>query len=258
MAEIISSGSNRKIRYVEKLLKNRRFRNSEKKFAAEGIKITREAVSSGAAEAVFLSDKSECGEFDGFPEVFRVTENVFKKISDTVNSQGVVSICRMPVYSHENILKNSDPLIIALDGLSDPGNLGTIVRTALGAGADGIIMSRETVDLFNPKVVRATMGAIFRVPFIYEDDLPEALLSLKSRNIRIFATFPADGGEYYKKDFTEASCIIIGNEANGISEDVKKISPEPVNIPMSGGLESLNAAVSAAVLLYEARRQREV
>ena len=143
-----------------------------------------------------------------------------------------------------------------VDDLRDPGNLGTIMRTAEGAGMSGVILSRESVDLFNPKVVRATMGAIFRVPFYYADDLIKVIERLKAMQIPVYGTMMQGSEVYDALDYTNGAAIVIGNEANGISEEVTAHLTKGVRIPMDGSLESLNAAVAAAILMYETARQK--
>ncbi len=214
--------------------------------------------------------------------VFCVNDNLYNKISDTVSPQGILCISKMPEYdfisdlntsesnkqsicapsilTSKNALnddiKTSGKFYVALDGLADPGNLGTIIRTSLGTRVDGIILSNTCVDLFNPKVVRSTMGAIYKVPFMYTSSLSDTLANLRTNGIKIYATLPEGAKNYDKYDYTESSVIVIGNEANGISDEVKAIKPNPVTIPMYGGLESLNASVAAAVMMYEVVRQK--
>ena len=150
----------------------------------------------------------------------------------------------------------SFPLIIILENLQDPGNLGTILRTAEAAGATGILLSRGCADLYNPKVTRSTMGSIFRVPFVYTDDLKDAIARLKAQGVRVLATHLAGSVELYEESFTTPTAILIGNESRGLTDETAALADQAIRIPMSGSVESLNAAVAAAVCLYEARRQR--
>ena len=147
------------------------------------------------------------------------------------------------------------PLIMALENLQDPGNLGTIIRTAEGAGVTGILMSRETVDVYNPKVVRATMGSIFRVPFCYVNDLSEYIRQLNRVG---YATYSAhlQGKRFYDFSYDNPTVFCIGNEGNGLSEELSDATIYKIRIPMLGKVESLNAATAATVLIYEAMRQR--
>ena len=145
-----------------------------------------------------------------------------------------------------------------LDGLQDPGNLGTLVRAGEGAGVSGIIMSENTVDIYNPKVIRSTMGSIFRVPFIYVKDLKEVIDKLNSKGISVYASSLEGAIEYDRPDYKKDTAFIIGNEAAGISKEILDITDKKIKIPMLGEVESLNAAVAGSILMYEAVRQRRL
>ena len=183
-------------------------------------------------------------------------DDLFDQVADTVTPQGILGMVDMPVYSLEEILNSRSRLYLMLDDLRDPGNLGTMIRTSEAAGVAGVIMSKGTVDLFNPKVVRATMGAIFRVPFIYVDSLPETIMQMRKKEISVYGTILEESRVYDDPDYTKPSAVVVGNEANGISREVRESLSGRIHIPMEGSVESLNAAVAAAVVLYEASRQR--
>lgn len=185
-----------------------------------------------------------------------VEDSVFRVMSDTQTPQGILSILRQQHYSLEELLKASAPLFLVLENLQDPGNLGTILRTAEGAGVTGVLLSRESVDIYNPKVVRSTMGSIFRVPFLYAEDLRETLRVLKSHGIQSFAAHLEGKKNYDQQDYRSGTAFLIGNESSGLSEELAACGDTYIRIPMEGQLESLNAAVAAAVLVYEAYRQR--
>ena len=161
-------------------------------------------------------------------------------------------------YGLEDITgrQQGDPLVIVLDQLQDPGNLGTIFRTAEAAGATGILLSRYCVDIYNPKVIRSTMGAVFRLPFLYVDDLPGAIGELKAEGIRVFAAHLEGKNAYDREDYSRGTAFLIGNEGNGLRDEVAECADCRVRIPMQGRAESLKAAVAAAVLMFEAGRQR--
>ena len=184
-----------------------------------------------------------------------VTEDVMKKMSDTMTPQGVLSLVRSYDYSLEDILKRGS-LYMLLDGLQDPGNLGTIFRTCEAAGAAGVIMSRGTVSIYNPKSIRSTMGTLFRMPFVYADDLCETIRELKARGVSVQASHLEGSKDYAALDLTGPVAFVIGNEGAGISPEVADVCDMRVRIPMEGEVESLNAAIAASVLLYEAHRQR--
>ncbi|MBR6391526.1 MAG: RNA methyltransferase [Lachnospiraceae bacterium] len=184
-----------------------------------------------------------------------VSEDVMKKMSDTMTPQGVLCLVRYYDYTVDEILDGGS-LYLILDGLQDPGNLGTVFRTAEAAGAAGIIMSRGTVSIYNPKSIRSTMGTLFRMPFIYADDLCEVIADLKERGVRVYAAHLHGAVDYTACDYRGASAFVIGNEGAGVSDAVAGASDSCLYIPMEGEVESLNAAVAASVLMYEAHRQR--
>ena len=147
-------------------------------------------------------------------------------------------------------------MLVLLEDLQDPGNLGTIIRTGEGAGIDGVIMTRESVDIYNPKTIRATMGSIYRVPFLYTDNLEQVMEELKKRNVHTYAAH-LQGKEYYDvQEFKEGCAFLIGNEGNGLKKETADLAERYIKIPMEGQLESLNAAVATAILMYEAAAQR--
>ena len=147
-------------------------------------------------------------------------------------------------------------MLVLLEDLQDPGNLGTIIRTGEGAGIDGVIMTRDTVDIYNPKTIRATMGSVYRVPFLYTDDLGQVVEELKKRRIHTYAAH-LQGKEYYDvQEFKEGCAFLIGNEGNGLKKETTDLAERYIKIPMQGQLESLNAAVATAILMYEAAAQR--
>ena len=158
-------------------------------------------------------------------------------------------------YSLEDLLEQEKPLFLVLENLQDPGNLGTILRTGEGAGINGVIMSHDTVDIYNPKVTRSTMGSIFRVPFVYVDDLLEVAETMKQKNIITYAAH-LNGTDYTKEDYQKGPAFFIGNEGNGLTDATAGQADCLIRIPMKGQLESLNAGVAAAILMYEASRQR--
>ena len=188
--------------------------------------------------------------------VFVVSDRVFDAISDTRTPQGIMAAVEKENRTPEDLLRADHALIIFLENLQDPGNLGTIVRTAECAGATGIIMSRGTADIYNPKTVRSTMGSLYRMPFAYTDDLPGVILRAKQQGLRVFAAHLEASELYTKKEYTGSCAFVIGNEGRGLTDAAAAAADEKVFIPMAGNAESLNAAVSAAILMYEAVRQR--
>ncbi|MCR5625142.1 MAG: RNA methyltransferase [Lachnospiraceae bacterium] len=283
--ERITSESNKKIKKIKKLMDNPRFRKKEGLFVVEGARIVNEAVKREAAVEIFIDEsnnplvydlsgdialnklnncsaKADSFRFDLnliFVPVTAVSSNIFKELSNTINSQGIIAICKSPEnfdLSKFCVDNKKAPLLLLLDGIQDPGNLGTIVRSSLGADVDGLVLSKNSVDMFNPKVLRSTMGAVFDLDYCYVDSLPEVIEILKNKGFNIYATLPEESKAYYDFDYKLPTAIIIGNEANGISEEVKKLDINHITIPMANNLESLNAAVAASVVLYEVARQR--
>lgn len=259
---IISSESNGQIKEIIKLQKQARERKKTKRFVAEGIKMVKEAINFDKLEKIYVSESAfektaqKLGETINQIQCVVVADNVFKQISDTVTPQGVLAIVKMPEYDIRDILADKRKAWVLLDDLRDPGNLGTIIRTSEGAGMSGVIMSKESVDLFNPKVVRSTMGAIFRVPFCYVDSLTDIIDEIKKSGYEVYAT-AMEGSEVYDcVDYTNGAAFIIGNEANGVSDKVFEKASHRIRIPMEGKLESLNAAVSAALIMYEIAGQK--
>ena len=188
-----------------------------------------------------------------------VTDDVMKSMSDTQTPQGILCVVKQPSCVIDDIMGNKKShLLLILEGLQDPGNLGTIFRTSEAAGVTGIIMSRDTVDIYNPKTIRSTMGSIYRVPFIYSEDLYTDLDKLRTHGISVYAAYLTGSVSYDKCDYRSDTAFLIGNEGNGLSDKALSHSDTRVRIPMEGSVESLNAAVSAAVLMYEAHRQRSL
>ncbi len=259
---MISSVSNAQIKEIQKLQKSVRERRKKNLFVVEGEKLAEEAAVHGQLEKLYLSETAlqrESGRLQRLvakQEYEVVSDAVFSALSETVTPQGVLGLVRIPFYPLDFVLSKAERGVLLLDNLRDPGNLGTIVRTAEGAGMAGVVLSRESVDLFNPKTVRATMGAVFRVPFFYAEDFIAVIEDLKEAGVPVYGTMMQGSVLYHQADFTKGAGIVIGNEANGISESVAKALSGTVRIPMEGELESLNAAVSAAILMYEAARQR--
>ncbi len=259
---MISSESNTQIKEIAKLQKNARERRKKGLFVVEGIKLVMEAAKHGRLQQIYVSETAmeglseEAGKLVWQYPMEIVTDAVLKSVSETVTPQGILGLVRIPSYDLEEMIKDEKRAFLLLDNLRDPGNLGTILRTAEGADMSGVILSRECVDLFNPKVVRSTMGAVFRVPFYYTEDLTDVIDILKHRKIPVYGAMLQGSVVYDEVDYRPGAAIVIGNEAKGISDAVAGQLSAKVRIPMAGSLESLNAAVSAAILMYEVARQK--
>ena len=254
---MITSTSNEQIKNIIQLKEKAKARKQKKLFVVEGIKMFLE-IPEDKLVSVFVSEKFEKENRELLLDVeyTLLSDSVFKKISDTVTPQGILAVVKQNEFTVEDIIetRNKDKsCIVALDRLQDPGNLGTIVRTGEGAGITGIVMSNDSVDLYNPKVIRSTMGSVFRVPVAVVPDLQDAIKKMKQNGIVTYAAH-LNGTEYQKSVFKKDIALLIGNEAKGLSDEVSNMADKLIKIPMEGKVESLNAAVATAILIYEARR----
>ena len=185
------------------------------------------------------------------PKIFQVPRELMEHMSDTKNSQGILAVVRQKKYT-----ELPGDFFLILDTLQDPGNMGTIFRTAEAAGVDGILMNRDCVDVYSPKVVRATMGAMFRMPFIVSDDLPAEIRRMKSEGVQVYAAHLRGTKNHWDFDYRQPTAFMIGNEGNGLQDAIADLADSYLRIPMMGHTESLNAGVAASVLMYETLRQR--
>jgi TrmH family RNA methyltransferase len=178
------------------------------------------------------------------------------KLSDTVTAPGIMCVVKTKKYPIEDLLKKNLKLILALDGVRDPGNVGTLIRTADAFGIDGIILSDDTVELYNPKLVRSTMGSIFHLPILDEVNLEKTIPELKKKRFKIVGTDVKEGKSLEKLEYSDKICILLGNEVEGLNRDLLKLSDQIVHIPVYGKAESLNVAVAGGILLHEIARKR--
>lgn len=186
-----------------------------------------------------------------------VSDEVFRKISDTQTPQGILCVLDQFHYDLEDLLSSAAvQLWLVLEDLQDPGNLGTIVRSGEGAGITGVILNNTSVDIYNPKTIRATMGSIYRVPFLYINDLASAVGRLKQAGIFVYAAQLQESRDYDALNFTGGTAFLIGNEGSGLRPETLRLADAYLKIPMQGQVESLNASVAASILMYEAARQR--
>ena len=256
---MITSTSNAQVKHLLQLQKKSKIRNEEGVFLVEGLRMFAE-VPVERVEKVYISEtlynkkKNELDLKRFSVEV--LSDTVFQYVSDTKTPQGILCIVKQRKYDVEEILKIKNPHFMVLDNLQDPGNLGTIVRTAEGAGVDAVFLSKESVDIHNPKTIRSTMGSIYRMPIIYVEDLPRLLQTFKQKGIKSYAAHLDGKNTYDREDYAGGTAILIGNEGNGLRDEVTKEADILVRIPMQGQVESLNAAISATLLMYEANRQR--
>ena len=278
---MITSLTNDTVKYVERLKKKASFRREEGCFVVEGIRMIRE-VPEAERKCLFLTEAAlaEYPELEHWCDrVETVSEPVLRKLSDTETPQGMLAVVRFlketgdgslsPVHAEHGseetetagdrepspVSSGKAPLYLILDGLQDPGNVGTLIRTAEAVGATAVLLSKGSADPYSPKVVRSTMGTIFRVPVRVVEDLPAEIEALKKTGVIVYGTH-LSGTDFYQADLTGPIAFLIGNEGNGLSEEVAATADRLLRIPMEGKVESLNAAVSGSVVAYEAYRQR--
>lgn len=273
---MITSTSNQRIKQIAQWQTKAKQRRQDGIFLAEGSKMYEEAPpelirevyltkgmleqlkSRAAAEGATQDRARYIEEKLSHTGYETVSEEVFERMSDTRTPQGILTVLNRPVYGMKDLLRGDCPLLLLLEDIQDPGNLGTMVRTGEGAGITGVIMSSQTVDIYNPKTIRATMGSIYRVPFLYVEDLGETVRSLRKNNIHVYAAH-LQGRTYYSSlSFREGTAFLIGNEGNGLRRETAMLAESYLKIPMEGEVESLNAAIAASLLVYEAHRQRHL
>lgn len=259
----ITSASNALYKDV-KNLKQKKFRDEKREYLIEGIRFIDEAIKEKVhIKAFFLSDKlplvrggeellSRISTLD-IP-VYELSDQLLEGLSDTESSQGVVAIIKMEQLALEEVVKDSKRLVL-LEGIQDPGNMGTIIRTADAAGFDGVITLKGCVEIFNPKVLRSTMGSVFHIPVVAQAEMTEVIELLKRNNLTTFAAHLKGEKTIYEADMSKGGVIFVGNEANGLSEELAGLADELVKIPMPGRAESLNASIAAALFMYEMVRK---
>jgi TrmH family RNA methyltransferase len=256
---MITTTQNKQIKQIIKLKKSARERRKQELFLVEGIRMFTE-IPEEYLYKVYASEDfyNEHRVIFEHMDVELVSPQVMKEISDTMTPQGVLALVKMMKYSLEDLLEQEKPLFLVLENLQDPGNLGTILRMGEGAGVTGVVMSSNTVDIYNPKTIRSTMGSIFRVPFVYVQDFSDAVSQCQNAGIKVYAAHLDGKNTYLGEDYREGTAFLIGNEGNGLTDDITKQADTLIRIPMQGEVESLNAAIACTILTYEAVRQRSV
>ncbi len=257
--------SKEKLKELHKF-KTKKGRTQEGKFLIEGVYLCEEALnSSWAIDSILYTpsfeDKIKGKDFlrklhNSKAKLIPVQARELAKLSDTVTAPGIMCVVEARRNPIEDLWRKSTPFILALDGIRDPGNVGTLIRTADAFGLNGVLLSNDTVELLNPKVVRSTMGSIFHLPIWDEVNLETVLPELKKRNFKILGTDVRKGRSLGTLDYSANICILIGNEVEGLRENLLALSDELVHIPIYGQAESLNAAVAGGIILYEVTRKR--
>jgi len=252
MLEHITSLKNPKVT-TWKSLKDRKGRRETGCFLVEGRKMVEEAIASAFPVEAVLVDVDRQGEFAlpaGIP-AYSMPGHVLAAVCDTKTPQGIAAVVRMAEVELRG------PRLVAMDGVQDPGNVGTIIRTADAAGFDGVILTSQCADVFSPKVLRATMGSVFRMGIRVTDDLPGLLTRMVQEGASVLSS-QLDGEPFYQRSpLNERFVLVIGSEGNGVTDEVKAIATHRVKLPMRGGAESLNAAVAAGIMMYELTRDMD-
>ena len=259
--QVISSKDNELVKHIKKL-KDKKYRDESNEYIVEGVKLIEEAVKENAKikKIVVCEDTTRTYEIPtnvmleiAKYECIYVTEKIFATITQVTNPQGIMAIIEKNDKNKE--IDFTQDIIVALDDVQDPGNLGTILRTVDSIGLNQIIVSKETADAFNPKVVRSTMGAIFRIKIIEVEDLKQTVKEMKKHHFKLMVTSLQTENSIYDIDFHK-KIIVIGNESNGVSKEIQDMADEKAKIPMLGKTESLNASVAAGIVMYEYVRQK--
>jgi len=257
--------SKRHQRLIKVLRQSKTGRMKNRCFFVEGLKNVEEVIGSDyGIRFIVLSDTFLVSN-DVFLEklkrkvsediLYKASDKTFIELTDTVTPQGILAVININDVKIDDILRNNF-FIVALDKIQDPGNMGTIIRTADAAGADGIVIGKGCVDIYNPKVVRSAMGSLFHIPIVHTDDLSKTLVELKQRGGKVVTTHLAAKKEYYNVDLKTSTVIVMGSEADGVSQKILAVSNELIKIPMPGQAESLNVAVAHGIIAFEAVRQR--
>ena len=259
--QIITSKDNKIIKHIKKLA-DKKYRDQNNCYIVEGIKLVEEAIQEDAEiEKIVICEectntseisKSLMYEIAKYNCIY-VTEKIFKTISQVMNPQGIMAIIKKS--KERPTIKYDEDIIVALDDIQDPGNLGTILRTVDSIGLKQLIVSKGTADVYNPKVVRSSMGAIFRVEVIEVENLKETIEAMKRNNFELVVTSLQTESSIYDVEYKK-KIIVIGNEANGVSKEIQDMADKKIKIPMLGKTESLNASVATAIILYEYIRQK--
>lgn len=267
MNNSISSKQNQYVKLV-KSLSLKKNRDKHRLFLVEGIRSLEEAVSSNTGIEFCLFSEKLISHDRGKKlldkinhlgiKTWQVEENVLEETADTENPQGITAVVKMKVFQMDDLNMSRNSQILIADGIQDPGNFGTMIRTACAAGAAGIVSVRGTVDMYNSKVVRSSMGALFHLPVISSTTSQDVWAFLKDKGYRVMVADLSGKRFYYEADLRGHVAWVLGNEANGPDSFWVEHSDDVVKIPLIGLAESLNVAVAAGILLYDTVRQNEV
>jgi len=260
----ISSAENPLVKEV-KSLSTKKGREKTGKFFVEGLKFVKEALEYPSDICyIMVSEKFFSSYFDSIIntaeergiKIYKLIDSLFEKLTDTETPQGILCVLKKLKFDMQEILKKQNKFFILVDNVQDPGNFGTIIRTADAFGVDLILATKGTVDVYNPKVVRSTMGSIFRVPVIYEEDMVSCIKRLKGEGFKIMSA-SLDGRSILDRvDLDGNIAVILGNESRGVRKEFLGESDELVKIPMVGKAESLNVSIASGIIMYEVMKYR--
>lgn len=252
----IDSKNNETIKWLKKLQTKSKLRRTEGLYIVEGYKQIRE-LKQNRIHTLVVSDKKDVQEFKTLEtvDIIMVEKNIFKEISTDPTPQGVLAVVKMEQHDFYSAKLSPEGIYLAIDSIQDPGNMGTMVRLCDAVGAKGIIVNKTTVDLYNPKVVKSTMGSLEHINVYVVDDLVEGLDHLRKLGIKSYGAYLDDSKYHFDYEYSGGVCFVIGNEGKGLSDAVIEAVDFRIKIPMPGQAESLNASVAASVLVYEALRQ---
>ena len=259
--QTITSKDNELIKHIRKL-KDKKYRDESNEYVVEGVKLVEEAGKENAKikQIIVCEDTTRTYEIPTHImleiakyECISVSDKIFNIITQVTNPQGIMAIIEKNAQNAK--IDYTQDIIVVLDDVQDPGNLGTILRTVDSIGLNQIIVSKGTADAFNSKVVRSTMGAIFRIKIIEVENLAQAIKEMRKHHFKLMVTSLQTKNSIYDIDFNK-KIIVIGNEANGVSKEIQDMADEKAKIPMLGRTESLNASVAAGVVMYEYVRQK--
>lgn len=252
---------NSKIKDLIRLRMDSKFRNTKSLFYIEGFKILIDTPFNLIHE-LYLSEDVYDTFIKNYPKyynknIYLLNENIFDKVKDTVNSQGYIATVKYNVInSIEDLSFNKFKRCILLDNINDPGNLGTIIRLAEASGIDLIVLANNCCNIYNPKVIRASMSSIFRTNILVTNNIPKLIKCFKDNNFEILATSLSNNTINYNEiNYVNKYVVVFGNESNGVNKDIIMSADKLIKIPMCGKIESLNVAISASIICYEIARQ---
>lgn len=256
---MITSTNNVKVKNLVQLQKKKKLRDEQGVFIVEGIRMFREIPVSDMLE-IYATEKFYNANIDAFKGVVKtvemVTDEVFSKISETKTPQGILCVVKRHSYTLNDLMGDNNKLLVVLESVQDPGNVGTIIRAGEAAGATGFILTKDCADIYQSKTIRSTMGSIFRKKCVYVDEIVDTLQVLKANGVETYAAH-LDGKAWHNEiKYNKDTAFLIGNEGNGLSDTATDMADTKIKIPMAGEVESLNAAIAATLLMYEAFNQR--